>query len=374
MYIQQINCFILTVPLVTPFKTALRTVEEVQDLVVTIHCDGMTGYGEAAPTLAITGESLWSMYYVVEQVLKPKLLGQSMLNFNHLLDMVQRSVVGNTSAKAALEIALFDLKAKLAGLPLYQLLGGGARTLTTNLTISVNDPQTMIADAQRAVAQGYQHLKLKVGTDMPQDIQRVIAVSRAVPADIQLRLDVNQGWTAKQSIYALSQIEQAGVVLELVEQPVKAQDIAGLKAVTAAVHTPVMADESAFSPDQVIQLLQQQAADIINIKLMKTGGIRQAMFIAQIAGLYQVTCMMGCMLESAISVGAAAHVASAMSPMISKFDLDGPVLCRLNPCEGGTQFNYSKIELNETPGLGFSQVGDLTNAAEFFSSSPRLMS
>lgn len=363
MKIQQINCYLLTVPLVTPFKTALRTVEVVQDLVVTIECEGFTGFGEAAPTLAITGESLSSMRYIVEQVLTPKLVGKSLLDFNQLLQIVQQSVVGNTSAKAAVEIALYDLKAQIAGMPLNQLLGGGPTTLSTNLTISVNDTKTMIEDALKAVAQGYQQLKLKVGTDLQQDIQRVIEVSRAVPANVSIRLDVNQGWSAKQSIYALSQIEQAGVVLELVEQPVKAKDIAGLKAVTQAVHTPVMADESAFSPEQVIQLLQQQAVDIINIKLMKTGGISKALLIAQIADLYQIPCMMGCMLESAVSVGAAAHVASAMSPQISKFDLDGPALCQFNPCEGGTQFHHSSIVLNDSPGLGILKLNHLQSFA-----------
>lgn len=363
MQIQQIDCFVLTVPLVTPFKTALRTVEQVQDLVVAIRCDDLTGYGEAAPTLVITGESLASMYFVVEQVLKPRLLGRSLLDFNQLIHTVQNCVVGNSSAKAAVEIALYDLKAQIAGLPLNLFLGGGPTELTTNLTISVNSTVTMIEDAQKAVALGYRQLKLKVGTDLQQDIERVIAVSRAMPADILLRLDVNQGWTAKQSIYALSKIEQAGVELELVEQPVKAQDLAGLKAVTAAVHTPVMADESAFSPQQVIQLLEQQAVDIINIKLMKTGGISKALLIAQIAGLYQVPCMMGCMLESAVSVAAAAHVASAMSQIVSKFDLDGPALCQLNPCQGGTQFDHCRILLNPSPGLGITQLNFVEQAS-----------
>lgn len=366
MLIEHIDCYVLTVPLVTPFKTALRSVEQVEDLVVSIRCQGLTGYGEAAPTLVITGESLASMYFIVTQVLKPRLLGKSLLDFNQLLNIVQNSVVGNSSAKAAVEIALYDLKAQLAGLPLYQLLGGGPAELSTNLTISVNAAATMIDDAQKAVALGYQQLKLKVGTDLQQDIERVIAVSRAVPATVSLRLDVNQGWTAKQSIYALSKIEQAGVELELVEQPVKAQDVAGLKAVTAAVHTPVMADESAFSPQQVIQLLEQQAADIINIKLMKTGGISKAMLTAHIAGLYQVPCMMGCMLESAISVAAAAHLASALAPLVSKFDLDGPTLCQFNPCQGGTVFDRSNILLNSSPGLGINQVHNLVRADAFF--------
>ena len=142
------------------------------------------------------------------------------------------------------------------------------------------------------------------------DIERTKAIySRSRPA--LLRLDANQGWTAKQAVYALQSLEDAGVMLELVEQPVKAQDLDGLKYVTDRVHTPIMADESVFGPAQVIELIRLRAADIINIKLMKTGGISNAIRIADIAALYGVECMIGCMLESSISVAAAVHVAVA---------------------------------------------------------------
>ena len=119
--------------------------------------------------------------------------------------------------------------------------------------------------------------------------------------------------------------------LELVEQPVKAQDLEGMKYVTERVHTPIMADESVFGPTEVIELIRMRAADIINIKLMKTGGMSNAIHIADIAAMYQVECMIGCMVETSISVSAAVHLAVAKSNVITKVDLDGPSLCAVQP-------------------------------------------
>jgi len=148
-------------------------------------------------------------------------------------------------------------------------------------------------------------------------------------------------------------------VLELLEQPVKAQDIDGLKYVTDRVHTPVMADESVFGPTEVIDLIKMRAADIINIKLMKTGGISNAVRIADIASLYGVECMIGCMLETSISVAAAVHLAVAKSQSITKVDLDGPSLCQFNPVEGGVLFNESEISITDAPGLGIQTIHGL---------------
>ncbi|MBC8119665.1 MAG: dipeptide epimerase, partial [Burkholderiaceae bacterium] len=151
----------------------------------------------------------------------------------------------------------------------------------------------------------------------------------------------------------------AGVHLELLEQPVEARDIEGLKYVTDRVHTPVMADESVFGPAEVIDLIRLRAADIINIKLMKTGGISNAIRIADIAAVYGVDCMIGCMIETSISVAAAVHVAVAKSDVITKVDLDGPSLCAFNPVDGGVLFNESEISITDAPGLGIREIRGL---------------
>lgn len=239
------------------------------------------------------------------------------------------------------------------------MLGGGDPVITTDITISVDYIDKMVADSIAAVDRGFESLKIKVGKDIGLDIERVKAIYSAVEGRALLRLDANQGWTAKQAVFAMHNLEDAGVVLELLEQPVKAQDIDGLKYVTDRVHTPVMADESVFGPTEVIDLIKMRAADIINIKLMKTGGLSNAIRIADIASLYGVECMIGCMLESSISVAAACHVAVAKSQAITKIDLDGPSLSQFNPVDGGVIFNESEITITDAPGLGIRSIQGL---------------
>ena len=360
MKITDIELGMLRVPLKTPFKTALRTVDTVEDIVVLVRTDsGHTGHGEAPPTAVITGDTHGSIVEAIERHIKPRLIGQDISNLNHICGLIQNSMERNTSAKAAVEIAVYDLWGQLHGAPLYQMLGGGDPVITTDITISVDHIDKMVADSIAAVDRGFDSLKIKVGKDIGLDIERVKAIHAAVEGRALLRLDANQGWTAKQAVYAMHALEDAGVLLELLEQPVKAADIEGLKYVTERVHTPVMADESVFGPSQVFDLIQRRAADIINIKLMKTGGISNAVRVADIAALYGVQCMIGCMLESAISVAAAVHLAVAKADAITKVDLDGPSLCQFNPVHGGVVFNESEITITDAPGLGIVRIDGL---------------
>ena len=360
MKITDIELGMLRVPLKTPFKTALRTVDTVEDIVVLVRTDsGHTGHGEAPPTAVITGDTHGSIVEAIERHIKPRLIGQDISNLNHICGLIQNSMERNTSAKAAVEIAVYDLWGQLHGAPLYQMLGGGDPVITTDITISVDHIDKMVADSIAAVERGFDSLKIKVGKDIGLDIERVKAIHAAVEGRALLRLDANQGWTAKQAVFAMHALENAGVMLELLEQPVKAADIEGLKYVTERVHTPVMADESVFGPSQVFDLIQRRAADIINIKLMKTGGISNAVRVADIAALYGVQCMIGCMLESAISVAAAVHLAVAKADAITKVDLDGPSLSRFNPVQGGVVFNESEITITDAPGLGIVRIDGL---------------
>jgi len=360
MKITDIKFGMLRVPLKTPFKTALRTVEMVEDIVVIVHTDsGHVGYGEAPATAVITGDTHGSIVEAIDKFIAPRLIGQEIANLNHITQLIQTALEKNTSAKAAVEIAIYDLFGQLYDAPLYKMLGGGDPVITTDITISVDYIDKMVADSIAAVDRGFESLKIKVGKDIGLDIERVKAIYAAVEGRALLRLDANQGWTAKQAVYAMHTLEDAGVLLELLEQPVKAQDIDGLKYVTDRVHTPVMADESVFGPMEVVELIKMRAADIINIKLMKTGGISNAIRIADIAALYGVECMIGCMLETSISVAAAVHVAVAKSNVITKIDLDGPSLSLFNPVDGGVIFNESEISITDAPGLGIREIRGL---------------
>jgi o-succinylbenzoate synthase len=360
MKITDIKFGTLRVPLKTPFKTALRTVDKIEDIVVMISTDtGHTGYGEAPATAVITGDTHGSIVEAIRHYIWPRVVGHDVANLNHLTQLIQGAMEKNSSAKAAVEIAVYDLWGQLYGAPLYRLLGGGDPLITTDITISVDYIDKMVADSISAVERGFESLKIKVGKDIGVDIERVKAVHAAVEGRALLRLDANQGWTAKQAVYALQTLEDAGVRLELVEQPVKAQDLNGMKYVTERVHAPIMADESVFGPTEVVELIRMRAADIINIKLMKTGGISNAIRIADIAAMYGVECMIGCMLETGISVAAAVHVAVAKSDAITKIDLDGPSLCTFNPIDGGVIFNEAEISVTDAPGLGIREIRGL---------------
>jgi L-Ala-D/L-Glu epimerase len=360
MKITDIRLGMLRVPLKTAFKTALRTVERVEDIVVMVHTDdGRIGYGEAPATAVITGDTHGSIIDAIRHYIAPRLIGEDIADLNRITRLIQGAMERNTSAKAAVEIAIHDLWGQLYAAPLYKLLGGGHPAITTDITISVDDIDKMVADAVAAVGRGFESLKIKVGKDIRVDIERVRAIHAAVGSRASLRLDANQGWTAKEAVYALNALEDAGVQLELVEQPVKAHDLEGMRYVTERVHTPVMADESVFGPAEAMELIRMRAADIINIKLMKAGGISNAIKIADIASLHGIECMIGCMLETSISVAAAVHVAVARADVITKVDLDGPSLCAYDPVDGGVTFDDSNISIPEAPGLGIRGIRGL---------------
>jgi len=360
MNITDIRFNMLRVPLKTPFKTALRTVDTIEDVIVTVHTDkGNVGYGEAPATAVITGDTHGSIVEAIKKYIAPRIIGEDVANLNRITQLIQGSLEKNSSAKAAVEIAVYDLFGQLYNAPLYKLLGGGDPVITTDITISVDYIDKMVADSIAAVDRGFESLKIKVGKDIGVDIERVKAIYAAVEGRALLRVDANQGWTAKQAVFALQTLEDAGVRLELVEQPVKAPDLEGLKYVTERVHTPIMADESVFGPTDVIELIRMRAADIINIKLMKTGGLSNAIHIADICGMYEMECMIGCMVETSVSVSAAVHLAVAKANVITKVDLDGPSLCQFNPVVGGVIFNESEISVTQAPGLGIREIRGL---------------
>lgn len=266
MKIIRIETSRIAVPLTKPFKTALRTVYTAESVIVRITYDsGAVGWGEAPPTLVITGDSMDSIESAIHHVLKPALLGKSLAGYEAILHDIQHLLTGNMSAKAAVEMALYDGWAQMCGLPLYQMLGGYRDTLETDYTVSVNSPEEMAADAENYLKQGFQTLKIKVGKDdIATDIARIQEIRKRVGSAVKLRLDANQGWRPKEAVTAIRKMEDAGLGIELVEQPVHKDDLAGLKKVTDATDTPIMADESVFTPRQAFEVLQTRSADLID--------------------------------------------------------------------------------------------------------------
>lgn len=317
--------------------------------------DGQIGYGEAPPTAVITGDTLGSIVCAVRDFIRPALVGMEIENLDGIMTRLQGCMLHNTSAKAAVDMAVFDLWGKRLGAPVYRLLGGARKSFQTDITISVNSVDEMVRDSLEAVGRGYGILKIKVGKEGAADVARIAAIRAAVGPAVSIRVDANQGWTAKQSVAIITAMEDKGLDIELVEQPVAAQDLAGMKYVTQRVQTPILADEAVFSARDAVRILEEGGADLLNIKLMKTGGLWQALKICDAAELYGTECMIGCMLESRVAVAAAAHLACARG-VITKADLDGPSLCAVNPFTGGPVFDEATITMSEDSGIG---VGDI---------------
>ena len=334
MKITEVKLGKISVPLRVPFKTALRSVNSVEDVIVEIHTDtGAIGYGEAPPTGAITGDTTGAIVGAIQDHIAKSLVGHDVDDFEDVLQIVQKCIVKNSSAKAAVDMALWDLYGQLYKIPVYKLMGGARKQIVTDITISVNPPEEMARDAVNAVERGYDTLGDKTC----------------------IRIDANQGWEPKQAVRLLNQMQEKGLDIEFVEQPVKAHDFEGMKYVTERSYVPVLADESVFSPEDAMKIMQMGAADLVNIKLMKCGGLYNALKIASAAEVYGVECMIGCMLEAKISVNAAVHLACAKK-IITKIDLDGPVLCSEDPILGGAVFEEQVITVSDEPGLGIKGV------------------
>jgi len=355
MKIVNITTDTITIPLNTTFTTALRSIDSLDNVIVTVTTDtGLKGFGSAAPAPVITGETVSSIIGAIEviaQVISGMEIEDSETVFQHL----NSCLIGNNSAKAAVDMAIYDLLAKSFKVPLYKLLGGSVPEVETDITISLGTFTKMVRETEQRLEQGFQIFKIKVGGNPHEDLERIAAIAGVVGSEGRLRLDANQGWKPKEAVYVASELEKWNISVELMEQPVAAGDFKGLCFVRDNINLPVYADESVFSPQDALKLVKTSAVDGLNIKLMKCGGIYNALKIAAIAETAGLPCMIGSMMECHISVTAAAHLAAAKN-VICCYDLDAPLFCSRNPARGGLQYEGPKVWLPEAPGLGISEV------------------
>ncbi|WP_281974627.1 dipeptide epimerase [Halobacillus litoralis] len=353
MKITDIVCEKRTVSLKRPFKTAVRTVETIEVMDVRLQTeDGVGGFGSATATLQVTGDSLDGMIAAVEGPIKDALLYEDMNKRNDLLLKLEKSCINNSNAKAAVDIAIHDAFGKQCNLPVYRLLGGERAVLETDMTVSINDPDTMQDEAVARVEEGFDVLKLKVGHEEKEDFRRLLKVKEAVGNNVRLRLDANQGWNGKQAVHFINRLGKEDINVEFIEQPVPAHDLKALKYVRDHVHLPIMADESVFSPGEVLRLVEMECVDYVNIKLMKSGGLRRAGQIADICESAGIPCMIGSMMESTVSGTAAVHLAMA-HPNIKIYDLDAPLWMRDEGLKGGMSYEGREVTVTDLPGLGF---------------------
>jgi L-alanine-DL-glutamate epimerase-like enolase superfamily enzyme len=335
--------------LTTPFHTALRTVTAVEEIRVVLSTDvGLLGVGSAAPTAAITGETAPSIVAALEEYILPALSDQELTDIAGTQMILARSIVGNFSAKAAVDIALHDLYAKHHNESLLSYLGGISRPLWTDATVSLGEITPMVEQARGLVEQGFHHLKVKVGGHDGHDVERVIAVRQAVPETVQMWLDPNQAWTVRESIAAAEVLTDFDI--DFIEQPVVSRDIQGLREVTRQSPIPIAADESVFGTEQLLRILDLQAADIVNIKLMKCGGLSTARIMADLVRSAGFKLMVGSMMEGMASVTAAAMFATTYRA--DYVDLDAAYFLSDPQATGGIQYTGGSIALPTGLGLG----------------------
>jgi len=352
--IQQVEVYTVTLGYIEPFRIAPGASTESHNVIVKILTDyKVFGWGESSPSQRVTGETAETVVNALDKI-APKLIGMCPLRIEQDVEAMDAVVDGNPAAKAAVDMALHDILGKTARKPLFTLLGGYRTEVLTDITLGIKSPKEMASDAAKAAKKGFKALKVKVGVDPAEDVERIKLIREAVGNSMQIRIDANQGWTPKQAIEVLNKIHRFNI--RFAEQPVPAEDIKGLVEVRKNSPILVMADESVHSPEDALRLIETEAVDLINIKLMKSGGILKARKIAAIAEAAGMPCMIGCMGESEIGIAAGAHLAAAVRN-IQYADLDSDLLLKDRLLKkGGTKVKNSMRLFPKQHGLGIKEL------------------
>lgn len=352
MKIRDIQIFAVDLELAGEHRGSHTRYSVTNDVYVKIKTEeGPCGFGATAPKYYITGETQGTAVSVLRKNLIPAILGESAFNLERIHDKMSKAIKGNTAAKAAIDIALYDLLGKALNLPVYQLLGGAYRTkLPAFDLIGIWSPDEAREKVQQRIAEGYREFKVKVGHDAESDLRRVEAVGQ-VTAGLPLKVDANQAWTPKQAVCLINRFYEYGV--SVVEQPVHMDDLDGLALVrNACPQVELMADESLKSLQDALRIIKFQAADLFNIKLIKSGGIHPARKIAAVAEAAGINCMAGCTIQNSLIDAATAHFAAA-TRHITLNEIKSPQWIP-NDVATGLVISEGDVHVPAGPGLGMA--------------------
>jgi len=346
--ILEVEVFCAELPYKEAFTIALGTSVKSWNIVVRVVTeDGAEGWGEGSPSLIVLGETR-GMATACARSLAERLVEAEELSLEHLYEMCASAA--SPSAAAAVEEAVLDAWARGAGLSMAKLLGGPyRRSIETDVTIGIMKPEEQAARAVKYVEEGFRILKLKLGTDPEEDVERVRAVRDAVGEGIRIRVDANQGWSVEEAIRVIDRI--ACYEVEYVEQPVRWDDLEGLARVRRESPIPIAVDETVKRAEDVFRVAGREAADIVNIKVMKSGGLLGALRVAHASEAAGLSNMIGCMGEGRLGItGAVCLAASARN--IVYYDLDSDILLAEDYATGGSRVEGGQRYLPEGPGLG----------------------
>ncbi len=353
MKITHLECWRKDLKLDEPYTIAYETVDTSPNVFLRLQTvSGLLGWGCATPDLEVTGETTESVLSVFQQTIEPYLRGKSPFQFARITDELRKLIPSHPSALAMVDMALYDLVGKKAQVPLYQILGGYRDSIPTSITIGILSVPETVEKARQFIGAGFTILKIKGGSNVEEDIEKINKVREAVGPGVELRFDANQGYSVEQSVQFIRGTQVAGI--ELLEQPTARENESLMGEVSQRISVPVMADESLMTLKDVFRLSSNNYTDMINIKLMKVGGITEGMHINSVAKSAGIEAMVGCMDESALGIAAGLHFALSR-PNILYADLDGHFDVVDDPFAGMIRLEKGVLYPSELPGLGWKE-------------------
>lgn len=333
-----------------PFTIATGTMDYAQNIFIRIHTDeGYYGVGECSAFPMIVGETQATCFEMAKDF-AVLWKNKDPLALEERLNELNLFTAFNSTIKSAFDMALYDIVAKRASVPLYKFLGGTIRPIETDLTIGIDSPAAMAQLAAQYKTRGVRIIKIKLGKNGAEDVERVKQIRLAVGDDLQLRIDANQGWDFNTALEVLTAIAQYNI--QFCEQPMRHWEDEKMPQLKKLSPVKLMADESVFDHHDAERLLKGEACDYVNIKFSKSGGMLEAAKIDSVCQEYGIKCMMGGMLESRVALSAAAHFIMA-HPNIQFYDMDTCLIGhKVDPVVGGLQYNGFSPVITDAIGIG----------------------